>query len=209
MVVVQVWPDICSVCLWCVVCHVRFMWCMWYERCGGWSACCVLCVLCGLRCVWCVSGVLKNVWCACGMVSVLVSAVCIVCCVSVRWFVTWVTSDLFRKFCLEDEYFLAPEMRARQLNSIDQKERLTPSLRAQHPSVAPRPQEQGFELLDLHQAPHLPLHSHTDVQAQGHFLPPGLALLFLLFGTALSRLPTHTLSTWKTCHPPTQLHPSS
>lgn len=73
-------------------------------------------------------------------------------------------------------------------------------------SVAPRPQEKGFELLDLHQAPHLPLHSHTDVQSQGHFLPPGLALLFLLLGTALSRLPTHTLSTRKTCHPPTQLH---
>lgn len=110
---------------------------------------CVVCVRCIELCVSC------DVRCVCGMVSVFVSAVYCVLCVCAVCFVAWVTSDLFPKFCLEDEYFLAPEMRARQLNSVDQKERLRPSLCAQLPSVAPpsgeRPTLQsGFELLDLH-----------------------------------------------------------
>lgn len=144
MFVVQVWHDICSVCLcfvclWCMVCHVWFMWCMWYERCGGWSACCVwwvVCMLCALCFVWfavcTVHEILVCVLCMWHGECVCVRCVYCVLCVCAVWFVTWVTSDLFLKFCLEDEYFLVPEMRARQLNSIDQKERLTLSLRAQH-----------------------------------------------------------------------------
>lgn len=95
-------------------------------------------------------------------------------------------------------------MRARQLNSINQK-RLRLSLLAQQPPIALHPQEKDQPLsLALTPPPRslttrstlLLIFSTKTWQITSCLL--GLTPLFSLLGIALLWLPTHTLSTWKT-----------